>query len=144
METPNIQLYHLFRQDLHLPDGKSLELMHLLDKEYKSGVKEDIAALGRLMDARFDQIDDRLSAHDKRFDAIDKRFEAQDNKIDKSFSFLDSKMDKGFSLLDNKIDLKTAELHADIHKANNAILMWIIGLIGTLLLLFIGAAWFKK
>ena len=140
MEAPNIQLYNLFRQDLNLPDCKSLELMHLLDKEYKSGVKEDIAALGRLMDARFDQIDDRLSAHDKRFDAIDKRFEAQD----KRFEVQDNKIDKGFSLLDSKIDLKTAELHADIHKANNTILMWIIGLIGALLLLFIGATWFKK
>src|SRR6185437_11797620 len=169
MDTPNIQLYNLFRQDLHLTDGKSLELMHLLNKEYKSGVKEDIAALGQSMDARFQSIEDCLHAHDKRFDAHDKRFDALDSKIDKNFITLDSKIDKNFITLDskidksfialdnkidknfvaldNKIDLKTAELRTDIHQSHASIIKshttWMI----TLILAIIGmiiASFFKK
>jgi len=161
METPNIQLYNLFRQDLHLTDGKSLELMHLLNKEYKSGVKEDIAALGQSMDARFQSIEDclhahdkrfdahdkRFDAHDKRFDAHDKRFDALDSKIDKNFIALDGKIDKNFVALDNKIDLKTAELRTDIHQSHASIIKshttWMI----TLILAIIGmiiASFFKK
>src|SRR6185312_11731332 len=147
MDTPNIQLYNLFRQDLHLTDGKSLELMHLLNKEYKSGVKEDIAALGQSMDARFQSIEDCLHAHDKRFDAHDKRFDALDSKIDKNFVALDSKIDKSFIALDNKIDLKTAELRTDIHQSHASIIKshttWMI----TLILAIIGmiiASFFKK
>jgi hypothetical protein len=131
MEAPNIQLYNLFRQDLRLTDGKSLELMHLLDKEYKSGVKEDIAALGKLLDARFDRIDDRfekidgrfqaiddrLAAHDKRFDAIDKRFDALDNKIDESYIALDSKIDESYIALDSKIDKNYIALDNKIDKS---------------------------
>lgn len=114
--------------------------MHLLDKEYKSGVKEDIAALGKLMNARFDKIDTRFEAIDARFQTIDDRLSAHDKRFDAQ----DNKIDKGFSFLDNKIDLKTAELRTDIHKSNVVTLMWMIGFIITLLLLFIGATWFKK
>lgn len=165
METPNIQLYNLFRQDLHLTDGKSLELMHLLNKEYKSGVKEDIAALGQSMDTRFQSMDTRfqlidtrfqsiedcLHAHDQRFEAldnkIDKNFATLDNKIDRNFATLDSKIDKSFSKLDSKIDLKTAELRTDIHKSHASIIKshttWMI----TVILAIIGmiiASFFKK
>lgn len=127
METPNIQLYNLFRQDLHLTDGKSLELMHLLDKEYKGGVKEDITALGRSLDTRFDKIDTRfqtiedcLSTHDKRFDA------------------LDNKMDKNYAALDSKIDIKTAELRTEIHRSRASIIIWVIGFVLTIFALALG------
>ena len=156
METPNIQLYNLFRQDLHLTDNKSLELMHLLDKEYKSGVKEDIAALGRLLDIRFDKIDARFDKIDARFDKIDarfqtideclsnhdKRFDALDNKIDKNYIALDSKIDKNYIALDSKIDIKTAELRTEIHKSSISTIIWVISVILTLFGL--AAALFKK
>ncbi|HEV2479719.1 MAG TPA: hypothetical protein VGS79_08635 [Puia sp.] len=160
MEAPNIQLYNLFRQDLRLTDGKSLELMHLLDKEYKSGVKEDIAALGKLLDARFEKIDahfekidtrfqaidDRLSAHDKRFDAldskIDKSYVALDSKIDKSYDALDNKIDKSYVALDSKIAIKAAELRTEIHKSRTTIIIWVGSVILSIFALII--AWFRK
>lgn len=154
MEAPNIQLYNLFRHDLHLNDGKSLELMHLLDKEYKSSVKEDIAALSKQMaegfqrvDARFEQVDTRFQQVDARFEQVDTRFQAIDDRLDtqdKRFDALDNKFDKRFDTLDTRIELKATDLRSEILRSHNNILIWMIGLILTLLLLFIGGAWFKK
>ena len=131
METPNIQLYNLFRFDLCLSNGKSLELMHLLDKEYKSGVKEDIATLGKSIDARFEKIDARFEKLDARFEKIDARFEKLDGRVGQ------------LAALDSKIDVKTAELRADIHKSRAVIVTWMLGIILTILALFI-ASLFKK
>jgi len=140
MEAPNIQLYNLFRHDLHLNDGKSLELMHLLDKEYKSSVKEDIAALSKQMAEGFQRVDARFEQVDTRFQAIDDRLDTQD----KRFDALDNKFDKRFDTLDTRIELKATDLRSEILRSHNNILIWMIGLILTLLLLFIGGAWFKK
>jgi hypothetical protein len=139
MEAPNIQLYNLFRLDLHLTDGKSLELMHLLDKEYKSSVKADIAALGKAMDGRFEKVDSQFEKVDARFQAIEDRL----GRHDKRFDALDNKIDKNFISLDSKIDIKTAELRTEIHKSHTGIVTWMLALILTLIALIIGAM-FKK
>ena len=62
--------------------------MNILDNEYKSGVKEDIAALSRQMnqgfqkiDARFARIDARFSTQEERFAKIDARFDLQEERL---------------------------------------------------------------
>ena len=111
MEAPNIQLYNLFRLDLRLTDGKSLELMHLLDKEYKSGVKDDLAILDKKIDVNFDTLNKKIGAN---FDTLDKKinvnFDTLDKKIDTKFDTLDKKIGVNFDTLDKKIDIKVDAL----------------------------------
>jgi hypothetical protein len=114
MEAPNILLYNLFRHDLRLTDGKSLELMDLLDKEYKSGVKDDLSILDKKIDTRFDVLDKKIGVLEKRFDTLD-------YKIDK----------QGYEI---RIELRDARV--DMNR-------WMIGIILTMIGLFI-ASLFKK
>lgn len=118
MEAPAVQIYKLFRYDLNLSDGKSLELMNLLNKEYKSSIKEDIASLDKKVDARFEQVDARFEKVDVRFEAIEERLNSHD---------------KRFDALDSKIDVKTAELHGAIHKSTSYITRWVLGLVLTVI-----------
>jgi SMC interacting uncharacterized protein involved in chromosome segregation len=154
MEAPNIQLYNLFRNDLHLNDGKSLELMNLLDKEYKSGVKEDLNILdkkvdarfddfgkkvdarfddfGKKVDARFEKIDARFEKVDARFDAFGKNVDARFEKVDARFQKIEDRLsthDKRFDALDFKIDLRSAELGKAISDSRVEITHWMIGII---------------
>jgi hypothetical protein len=121
MEAPNILLYNLFRHDLRLTDGKSLELMDLLDKEYKSGVKDDLSILDKKMDTRFDLLDKKIDAVDKKIGVLEKRFDTLDYKIDK----------QGYEI---RIGLRDARV--DMNR-------WMIGIILTMIGLFI-ASLFKK
>jgi hypothetical protein len=114
MEAPNIQLYNLFRLDLRLTDGKSLELMHLLDKEYKSGVKDDLNILDKKIDTKFDILD-------KKFDVLDKRFDTLDNKIDK----------------------KGDEIRIELRDMRVEMTRWMVAIILTTIAMFIGYL-FKK
>jgi hypothetical protein len=121
MEAPNILLYNLFRHDLRLTDGKSLELMHLLDKEYKSGVKDDLTILDKKIDANFATLDKKIDAVDKKVDVLEKRFDTLDNKIDK----------KGDEI---RIELRDMEVSMN---------RWMIGIILTMIGMFI-VSLFKK
>lgn len=132
MEAPNIQLYNLFRRDLRLTDGKSLELMHLLDKEYKSGVKDDLIALDKKFDSKIDVID-------KKIDALDKKMDARFEKVDARFEKIEDRLnehDKRFDALENKIDKKGDEVRIGLQN-------WMIGIILTMIAMFI-ASLFKK
>ena len=60
MDAPNIQLYDLLRHDLHMSDGKSLELMRILDKGYKSGVREDLNRFENSVTDRMDRFENRF------------------------------------------------------------------------------------
>jgi hypothetical protein len=128
MDAPNIQLYNLFRQDLHLSDNKSLELMHVLDKEYKSGVKTDLVRFEQTMTDGFRKIDERFEKIDARFDKIDDRF---------------INLDKDIVRLDNKIDLKHSELRVEIHGSKVDTIKWVVSIFFALALLIIGL-YFKK
>src|SRR5580698_7882354 len=103
METINIQLYELCRHDLHLSDGKSLELMNILNQEYKSGVKEDLATLSKQMQAGFDKIDTQFGKIDSQFDKIDTQFGKIDNQFDKIDTQFD-KMGTQFDKMDAQFD----------------------------------------
>ena len=158
MEAPNIQLYNLFRLDLRLTDGKSLELMHLLDKEYKSGIKDDLAILDKKIDANFDTLNKKI---DVNFDTLDKKidtkFDTLDKKIDTKVDALENKMvarfekvdarfekienrlnehDKRFDALENKIEKKGDEVRIGLQH-------WMIGIILTMISLFV-VSLFKK
>jgi hypothetical protein len=122
MEAPNIQLYNLFRHDLHLSDGKSLELMNVLDKEYKSSVKEDLAALSRQMSEGFQKVDARFQIIDDRFTKVDARFTTQDQRL---------------VALDNKIDLRVSDLRGEIKDSKNDTNRWLIGIFLALILLML-------
>src|ERR1700761_5399304 len=71
VETTNIQLYKLLRHDLRLTDSKSLELMNILNEEYKSGVKEDLAFLENKMESKIDALGKQMQ---EGFEKIDARF----------------------------------------------------------------------
>lgn len=122
MEAPNIQLYNLFRHDLHLSDGKSLEFMNVLDKEYKSSVKEDLAALSRQMSEGFQKVDARFQIIDDRFTKVDARFTTQDQRL---------------VALDNKIDLRVSDLRGEIKDSKNDTNRWLIGIFLALILLML-------
>ena len=94
METPNIQLYNFLRYDFHLTDIKSLEFMHILDKEYKSGIKDDLTTLEKKMDEGFLRVDQKM----------DEGFLRADQKMNEGFLRLDQKMDEGFIRADRKMD----------------------------------------
>ena len=128
MEAPNIQLYNLFRQDLHLSDVKSLELMNILDNEYKSGVKEDIAALSRQMNQGFQKIDARFAQIDARFTKIDARFSTQEER---------------FAKIDARFDLQEERLRGEIKNAKNETNRYILSIFLAILLSFL-ALFLKK
>jgi hypothetical protein len=112
------------------------------DKEYKTGVKEDIAALSKQMNEGFLKVDTRFEKVDERFEKVDARFD----KVDARFDDIDDRLDlhdKRFDSLDNKIDRKTDELRIEIRDVKVEITRWIIGLILSLLAIFI-AIWLKK
>lgn len=121
METINIQLYELCRHDLHLSDAKSLELMNILNAEYKSGVKEDLKALSKQMQDGFDKVDER-------FDKIDARFTSQDERI---------------AALDKKLDVRIGDVRVEISNSKNETNRYILGLFLAILLSFI-ALFLKK
>lgn len=127
MEAPNIQLYNLIRHDLRLSNGKSLELMDVLDKEYKSSVKEDLAALSKQMRDGFQQIEDRFQKVDARFQTIDDRFTTQDQHL---------------VALDNKIDFQINDLRgglrAEIKDASKETNRWLLGIFLAVLLSLLG------
>ena len=147
MEAPNIQLYNLFRLDLRLTDGKSLELMHLLDKEYKSGVKDDLAILDKKIGVNFDTLDKKI---DTKFDTLDKKIDtkvdalenkmvARFEKVDARFEKIENRLnehDKRFDALENKIEKKGDEVRIGLQH-------WMIGIILTMISLFI-VSLFKK
>ena len=114
MEAVNVQLYNLFRHDLHLSDGKSLEFINTLDKEYKSWAKEDLAALAKKMNEGFQKVDARFTLQDDRLNALDK-----------------------------KIDVKIGDLRTEIHSAKNETNRYILGIFLAILLSFI-ALFLKK
>jgi chaperonin cofactor prefoldin len=128
MEAPNIQLYNLFRLDLRLTDGKSLELMHLLDKEYKSGVKDDLNILDKKIDTKFDILDKKFDVLDTKFDVLDKKFDV---------------LDKRFDTLDNKIDKKGDEIRIELRDMRVEMTRWMVAIILTTIAMFIGYL-FKK
>lgn len=105
MEPINIQLYNLFRHDLNLSDNKSLEFMNILDKEYKSGVKGDLAALEKKLNEGFRKVDARFTVQDERLAALDK-----------------------------KIDVKVSDLRTEIHSAKNETNRYILGIFLAILL----------
>jgi hypothetical protein len=127
METINIQLYELCRHDLHLSDGKSLELMNILNQEYKNGVKEDLATLSKQMQAGFDKIDTQFDKIDARFDKSDARFTSQDER----FMELDKKIDVGFSEL-------RGDLRVEIKESKVDTIRWVVGLFMLLALMILG------
>ena len=53
--------------DFHLSDSKSLEFMHILDKEYKSGLRDDFTALEKKMNEGF-------QSQAKQFDDLKEEF----------------------------------------------------------------------
>ena len=134
METINIQLYELCRHDLHLSDGKSLELMNILNQEYKSGVKEDLATLSKQMQAGFDKIDTQFGKIDTQFDKIDARFDKSDARFtsqDERFMELDKKIDVGFSEL-------RGDLRVEIKESKVDTIRWVVGLFMLLALMILG------
>ena len=136
MEAPNIQLYNLFRLDLRLTDGKSLELMHLLDKEYKSGVKDDLAILDKKIDVNFDTLDKKI---DTKVDALENKMVARFEKVDARFEKIENRLnehDKRFDALENKIEKKGDEVRIGLQH-------WMIGIILTMISLFV-VSLFKK
>jgi hypothetical protein len=118
MEAPNIQLFNLFRYDLHLSNGKSLEFMNILDKEYKSWVKEDLAALRKDLNEGFQKIDARFAIQDNRLDSLDKK-------------------------IDIKISDLRGDLRTEIHNAKNETNRYILGIFLAILLSFL-ALFLKK
>ena len=148
METINIQLYELCRHDLHLSDGKSLELMNILNQEYKNGVKEDLATLSKQMQAGFDKIDSQFGKIDSQFGKIDTQFD----KIDARFDKIDARFDKSdarftsqderFMELDKKIDVGFSELRGDlrveIKESKVDTIRWVVGLFMLLALMILG------
>jgi hypothetical protein len=108
--------------------------MNILDKEYKSGVKEDLKILGRQMSAGFQKIDARFDLQDERFNKIDERFD----KIDERFN----KIDARFATTDLKISDLRGELRSDIRDTKNEINRYILSLFFAIILLFL--AFFLK
>ena len=146
MDAPNIQLYDLLRHDLHMSDGKSLELMRILDKEYKSGVREDLnrfenSVTDRMdrFENRFDRFDDRMDRFERTmiegFQKIDARFDTQEKKLDN--------LDAHVVRLDNKIDLRTGELRVDIRDSKIDTIRWMIGIFLAIALMILGMLWRK-
>jgi len=142
MEAPNIQLYNLLRQELHMADDKSLELMHVLDKEYKSGVREDLERFEKTMTAGFQRIDTRFDTVDKRLDNLDAHIVRLDNKIDTKVAELDTKIDRKIDSLEGKMDLKFSdlrgELRVEIHSSKVDIIKWAVSIFFALALMIIG------
>ena len=136
MEAPNIQLYDLLRHELRMSDGKSLEFMRVLDKEYKSGVKEDLQRFEKTMTEGFMRMDNRFEKVDARFDKVDARFDAQDKRLDN--------LDAHIVRLDNKIDLTRHELRVDIRDSRIETMKWMIGIFLAIVLMVIGGLYFKK
>ena len=102
--------------------------MNVLDKEYKSSVKEDLAALGRQMSEGFQKVDARFQIIDDRFTKIDARFTTQDQRL---------------VALDNKIDLRVSDLRGEIKDSKNDTNRWLIGIFLALILLMLATV-FKK
>lgn len=90
METPNIQLYNFLRYDFHLTDIKSLEFMHILDNEYKSGLKDDFKALENKTGEGF-------QAHGKQLDDLKEGFGAFRSDMRTEFGAFRSGMKAEFS-----------------------------------------------
>ena len=150
METPNIQLYNFLRYDFHLTDIKSLEFMHILDKEYKSSVKEDLAAPSKQMSEGFQKIDARFTIVDERFKAVDERFTAVDKRsdgLDKKIDALDHKTDVRFSDLRGDLRAEISELRGDlraeIKASKSEMVIWIFGIFLALAGMIL-ATYFKK
>lgn len=128
MDAPNIQLYNLLRHDLRMSDGKSLEFMRILDKEYKSGVREDLERFEKKMTEGFDRMD-------ARFEKIDARFERVDARMDK--------LDANIVRLDNKMDIKTGELRVEIRDSKVETIKWMMSIFVAIVLLVL-SIFFKK
>lgn len=146
IEPPNIQLYDLLRHELHMSDGKSLEFMHVLNKEYKSGVKEDLARFEERFDRWEKKLDARFEKVDARFDKIDARFEKVDERFDKMDERFDAQ-DKRLDQLNNKIDLTASnlrgELRVEIRDTKVATIQWMVSIFFALAMMIIGL-YFKK
>ena len=57
---------------------------------------DDIVALTKSMDKRFESMDKRFESMDKRFESMDKRFESIQQTMDKRFESVEKKMDKNY------------------------------------------------
>jgi hypothetical protein len=95
--------------------------MNILNKEYKSGVKDDLAAFEKKMNEGFQKVDARFASVDARFASVDARFANIDVKIS---------------------DLR-GDLMTEIKSAKNETNRYILGIFLAILLSFI-ALFLKK
>lgn len=146
MDAPNIQLYDLLRHDLHMSDGKSLELMRILDKGYKSGVREDLNRFENSVTDRMDRFENRFDRFDDRMDRFERTMIEGFQKIDAGFDTQEKKLDNldaHVVRLDSKIDLRTGELRVDIRNSKIDTIRWMIGIFLAIALMILGMLWRK-
>ncbi|HEV2481182.1 MAG TPA: coiled-coil domain-containing protein [Puia sp.] len=151
METPNIQLYNFLRYDFHLTDIKSLEFMHILDKEYKSSFKDDFAGLEKRMNEGF-------QTHSKKFDDLKEEFRdlRSDLKVELSGMRSDLKVELGELRSDFKAELSgirndfqtgltglRSDLRVEIKDSKVETIRWAIALFLALVVMIL-ATYFKK
>lgn len=124
----NREFYELLRSDLRLSEGRSYDFMRILDTEYKSGIREDLAVLTKQMNQGFERMDGRFLAQDKRMDGLDKRIDGLEIRIDG---------------IDKKIDFKTGdlgkELRIEMRDMKFDLVKWMIGFFVGLALLILGS-----
>ncbi|MCL2580485.1 MAG: hypothetical protein FWE32_10730 [Oscillospiraceae bacterium] len=86
--------------------------------------KEDLQAIGQLMDTKLDPINKRLDGMDKRLDGMDKRLDGMDKRldgmdkrldgVDKRLNKLEGEMRKGFKDLTYCINMAGKDIaHID-------------------------------
>ncbi len=81
-------------------------LIPAMESRVRSIVKDEVAHLEKVVDARFDAMDDKLEA---RFEAMDDKFEALEDKLEARFETLDTKidsLDKRFPMLQEMAEIK--------------------------------------
>lgn len=147
METPNIQLYNFLRYDFNLNDIKSLEFMHILDKEYKSNLRDDFAALHGSINEGFKEMRDQFHIQNNHIVRLDNRIDQ--NTKDLQAGLADVRKDMQIQLLDVRKDMHfglnglRSDLRIEIKDSKIDTIRWVIALFLALATMIL-ATWLKK
>ncbi len=121
----------LRNQDLFVSQGQFNEFRYEVSHNFTSvhlefkAVRNEMNAMGKRIDSRFNKLEGRFSEIDSRFNKVEGRFSEIDsrfNKVEGRFSEIDSRFDKveaRFSEIDarfDRIDAQFEELKGMVHK----------------------------